>query len=129
MKKLLILFGFLVVLGVAPKVQAQCGSFGCMSTGYFFNAAAYTYIWNNASTSQKAAYSVDMAFSALFSSLAFIEQGKRQENYINNRRYNLENYKSVKRYYTEGIPPFASRGPNGRPRSPKITWADVQSID
>lgn len=129
MKKLLILLAFFTVFGFAAKSQAQCGSFGCGSVGYYYNLANFTYFWNNAPGYLKTAYAVDMGFQALFSSISMIEHGRAVERHINTRRNNLENYKSVKRYYTEGIPPFADRGPDGRPRSPKITWADVQSIE
>lgn len=129
MKKLLILFAFLTVCGFSQKSQAQCSSLGCgLGAGYFFDAAAYTYVWDNAPNYLKAAFGIDMAFSAIYSSINLLEEGKALENRINSQRNALENYNSVKRYYTEGIPPFATRGPDGRPRSPKITWSDVESI-
>jgi hypothetical protein len=128
MRNLLILFGFLVCLGIAPQVKAQCTSYGCSSSGYYYDLAAYTYFWDNASDSMKAAYAIDQSFSAIFSTIAMIEDGRRMEKNINYQRNALENYNSVVRYYTEGIPPFATHSPSGRPRSPKITWSDVEGI-
>lgn len=99
-----------------------------MGSNYYFDLASSTYFLQYASSSEKAAYGIDLAFGAIFSSLKLLNEGRQLENYINAKRNSIENYKSVKRYYTEGIPPFASRGPDGRPRSPKITWSDVESI-
>jgi hypothetical protein len=128
MRNLLIIFGLFSCLLFSPQVKAQCVSYGCSSSGYYWDLAAFTYFWDNASNSMKAAYSIDQAFSAIFSTISMIEDGKRMENQINAQRNSLENYKSVVRYYNEGIPPFAPQGPDGRPRSPKITWSDVESI-
>jgi hypothetical protein len=128
MRKSLILLAFLFGLGLAPKAHAQCVSYGCYGSDYYYDLAAYTYFWNNASNSQKAAFAIDQSFGALFSTIAMLEDGKRMENYINSQRNALENYKSVQRYYTEGIPPFATHAPDGKPRSPKITWSDVENI-
>jgi hypothetical protein len=75
-----------------------------------------------------AAFAVSEFFGAIQEGWTMLEQGKQIENEINTRRNNLENYKSVQRYYNEGIPPFAPVAPNGKPRSPKITWQDVESI-
>jgi len=129
MKKLLILFVFSLCLLFGSELRAQCVSYGCFNSNYYYNLGAYTYFWNNASNSMKAAYAIDQSFGALFSSLNLIAEGRALENHINARRNNLENYNSIKRYYTEGIPPFATHGPDGRPRSPEITWSDVQSIE
>ncbi len=130
MKKTLILLGFLsLALPGMRQSWAQCSSMGCGTTpGYYWDLGAYTYFLQNATTATKAAYGIDMGFNALFSSLNMINQGKAMEQEINARRNNLENQKLVERYHTEGIPPFAAQGPDGKPRSPKITWQDVQSI-
>jgi hypothetical protein len=128
MRKILILLGFTLCFGLAQKVNAQCNYYSCASPGYYWDLAAYTYFWDNASNSMKAAYSIDMGFNAIFTTISMLEDGKRLENQINAGRNALENYNSVKRYYTEGIPPFATQGPDGKPRSPKITWSDVESI-
>jgi len=129
MKKILILLSFLGISWLSPQVMAQCSSLGCGANPYYFyDLAAYQYFLQNATTATKIAVGIDMGFSALFSSIQLVQQGRALENQINIRRTRLENYKTVKRYYTEGIPPFASRGPDGRPRSPKITWGDVESI-
>jgi hypothetical protein len=129
-KKLLILLTFFGFLCSGTSAVAQCYSsyYGCAGSGYYFGLASYTYFWNYADKYQKAAYATDMFFGTLQSSIAMVEESRAMENYILQRRDNLENYKSVQRYYNEGIPPFANRAPDGKPRSPKITWDDVQSI-
>lgn len=129
MKKILIIsMSFLFLALGARAVKAQCVSFSCYGDGYLFGLGAYTYFDNNASTSLKVAVGIDQGFAALFSSLALIEQGNAIEAQIHQRRTRLENYKTVKRLYTEGIPPFATVSPTGQARSPKITWEDVESI-
>ncbi|MDL1873054.1 hypothetical protein FBR05_12780 [Deltaproteobacteria bacterium PRO3] len=116
MKKLLILFGFLLGLGLAGEARAQY-------YGYFYGGY-YPWGWNYST----AAFAVDQGFATLQQTWTAIEQTQALENHIQVRRNNLENYKSVKNYYTTGIPPFAPVSPEGKPRSPKITWQDVESI-
>ena len=94
--------------------------------GYGYGYGGYPYPWGwNYST---AAFAVDQGFATLQSTWTAVEQTQALENQIQIRRNNLENYKSVQRYYTEGIPAFAPVAPDGKPRNPKITWQDVESI-
>lgn len=129
MKKILIILTVLGFLALGRgQAQAQCLSYGCYGNSYLYGLAAYTYFDNNASTSLKVAAGIDQGFSALFSSLALIEQGKALDAHIHERRTRLENAKMIRNLYTEGIPPFATVTPTGQERSPKITWDDVESI-
>lgn len=114
-KKLLILFSFLLVSAAASQARAQY---------YGFYGGYYPWGFNYST----AAFAVDQGFATLQQTWTAIEQTQALENHIQVRRNNLENYKSVKAYYTTGIPPFAPVSPEGKPRSPKITWQDVQSI-
>jgi len=119
-KKYLILLAFFVAFGLASQAKAQC--YGCN----IYGGGYYPYPWGfNYST---AAFAVDQGFAALQQTWTALEQTKALENEIKVRRNNLENYKSVQAYYTTGIPAFAPVSPEGKPRSPKITWQDVESI-
>lgn len=120
---LLILFVFLSSLGISGQALAQC--YGCGYGYYNPYMGIYPSSWTS---TQKATFGIYNFFDALNQGINLVEQGAAMEREIMVRRSNLENYNSVKRYYTEGIPPFASVAPDGKPRSPKITWQDVQSI-
>lgn len=118
MKKLLILLTFLLGLGLVTELRAQC--YGCS----IYGGGYYPWGWNYST----AAFAVDQGFATLQNTWTAIEQTQALENHIQVRRNNLENYKSVQAYYTTGIPAFAPVSPEGKPRSPKITWQDVESI-
>ena len=124
--KLLLIFIFLLSLGMAAPARAQYyGGYG-YNYGYVNSIVGLNpYYWPK---SYVAAYGVNQFFQAVQEGWTLLEQGKAVETEINVRRNNLENYKSVQRYYNEGIPPFAHTAPNGKPRSPKITFQDVESI-
>ncbi len=125
LNKLLILLTFIVALGASGEALAQC--YGCGNYGGFYNP--YMGIFPSYATStQKATWGIYNFFDAVNQGLDMMEQSAAMERNIMVRRSNLENYNSVKRYYTEGIPPFAAIAPDGKPRSPKITWQVVQSI-
>lgn len=120
-KKLLILLAFFGIMGLGGELKAQY--YGGYYGGY---GAYYPYPWGwNYST---AAFAVDQTFATIQSTWTAVEQTNALENEIKIRRNNLENYKSVQRYYNEGIPAFAPIAPDGKPRNPKITWQDVESI-
>lgn len=125
MRKFLILLGFIGLFSFSSGAQAQY--YG--ASGYYNDLANYTYFWNYASSSQKAMFGIDQFFGALNSTVNYHRRNKAAEQAINNGRNQLENYQSLKRYVTEGPLPFASHGPDGKPRSPKISWDDVQNID
>ncbi|MFO1463520.1 MAG: hypothetical protein U1F66_07055 [bacterium] len=123
MKKILILLAFFGVLGIGGMARAQC--YGCNVYGYGAGLY-YPYPWGwNYST---AAFAVDQAFATIQSTWTAWEQTQALENHIMVRRNNLENYKSIKEMTTVGVPAFAPVSPEGKPRSPKITWQDVESI-
>ena len=131
--KLLILLGLLTSLGLAGQAQAYCYYSNCYNSGGYYGGYSYvnSVVGLNPNywpKSYVAAYGVNQFFQAVQEGWTMLEQGKAIETEINVRRNNLENYKSVQRYYNEGIPPFAHTAPNGKPRSPKITFQDVESI-
>ena len=106
-------------MGLGGELRAQY-------YGYGYGGSYYPYPWGwNYST---AAFAVDQGFAALQNTWTAVEQTNALEKQIQIRRNNLENYKSVQRYYQEGIPAFAPVAPDGKPRNPKITWQDVESI-
>lgn len=119
--KLLILVGIFTSAGISFKAHAQYYGYGSVTSVVGLNP----YYWPK---SYVAAYGINQVFQAVQEGWTLLEQGKAVENEINARRSNLENYKSVQRFYNEGIPAFAPIAPNGKPRSPKITWQDVESI-
>lgn len=129
MKKLLIFLGFFGLLLAASPARSQCFSYGCNNNPYYYyDLASYTYFLQNAPSYLKIAVGIDAGFAAIQHGIYLADESKAMNQYMMARRNELENYKSVKRYYTEGIPPFATIAPNGKPRSPKITWSDVESI-
>jgi len=120
-KKILILLAFFCMAAFAGKASAQC--YGCNVYG---GAGYYPYPWGwNYST---AAFAVDQAFATVQSTWTAWEETSAIEKNIEVRRSNLENYKSIKEMTTVGVPAFAPVSPEGKPRSPKITWQDVESI-
>ncbi|MCP5468193.1 MAG: hypothetical protein H7A32_02875 [Deltaproteobacteria bacterium] len=125
MRKFFISFIFIAAASLASPSQAQY--YG--GTSYYNDMANYTYFWNYATDAQKAIFGIDQFFGALNYSVGYHRQTKAAEQAINQGRNQLENYKSLKRYVTEGPVPFASHAPDGRPRSEKIRWEDIQSID
>ncbi|MCE9624534.1 MAG: hypothetical protein K8R69_03630 [Deltaproteobacteria bacterium] len=118
MKKYLILLSFFAVFGLASQAKAQC--YGCNIYGGGYYPWGFNY--------STAAFAVDQGFATLQATWTAIEQTQALEKQIEIRRNNLENFKSVQAYYTTGIPAFAPVSPEGKPRSPKITWQDVESI-
>jgi len=126
LSKLFIFLLFLASFGWGAKAQAQNYGFGGYYGNYVNSVVGLSPVFYTGY--QQAAWGVNQFFGAVQDSWTLYEQGKAQENEINIRRSNLENYKSVQRYYNEGIPAFAPVGPDGKPRSPKITWKDVESI-
>ncbi|HCU25549.1 MAG TPA: hypothetical protein DF383_11090 [Deltaproteobacteria bacterium] len=120
MNKLLILFIFLSSFGLASTVRANCYSNCFYGVGYYGSSLA----WNEST----GIWAVNQAVGVIQDVWTAVEQGKALEAELQARRNNLENYKSVQRYYTEGIPAFSPVSPEGKPRSPKITWKDVESI-
>ncbi len=118
----LLLFSFMLW---SSSTQAQY--YG--GTGYYNDIANYSYFWNYATNAQKAMFGIDQFFGALNYSVDYHRRTRAAEKAINAGRNQLENYQSLKRYVTEGTPPFASHGPDGKLRSEKINWEDVHSID
>lgn len=127
MKKLLILLAFFMTIGAASELKAQYyGGYYGGGYGGYYGGYGYPYPWGwNYST---AAFAVDQFFGTVQQTWTAVEQTNALENQILIRRNNLENYKSIQRYHTEGIPAFSPVAPDGRPRNPKITWQDVESI-
>lgn len=126
LSKLFIFLGILIAFGFATEAKAQNYGFGSYYGNYASSVVGLSPVYYTGY--QQAAWGVNQFFGAVQESWTLLEQGKRVENEINIRRNNLENYKSVQRYYNEGIPAFAPIAPDGKPRSPKITWKDVESI-
>jgi len=127
--KLLILISFLSVFLFGSEARSQCyyncyygGGYAGASLSYPFYGAGLGW---NATTG---VWAVNQAINVIQDTWTMIERDRAIEAELQARRNNLENYKSVQRYYTEGIPAFAPVAPNGKPRSPKITWQDVESI-
>jgi len=132
MRKILILLAFLCFF-VSSQARAQCYGYYCGSSytsNYGFSGFNYGYGYYNPylPKSYQAAYGIYQFFGALNEGITLLEQSHAQEEEIAARRSALENYKSVKNYYTVGIPPFANIAPDGKPRSSKITFQDVESI-
>ncbi len=127
MKKTLILLSFLVTCLFAFSAKAQSIAYPVYN-GYGFNPYYSYYPYYYGSRSDKIAAGVYEFFWTLQDSLAFVNSARAAEAAIAQGYSNLENSKSVKRYYTEGIPPFSPITPDGRPRPPQITWQDVESI-
>lgn len=113
------LFVYCTLLAAAP-VLPRAGAQAYYGYGY------YSPYYGNAY--DKGAFAVDEFFDTLQGVWDTLEQSHALEAHIQDRRNRLENYKSVQRYYQEGIPPFAATGPDGRPRPPSIRWEDVESI-
>lgn len=111
--KLLILLILLVGLALPASSQAQL---------YYYGNPFHM------STSNQVAYGINNFFGALNDGLNMMEQNRAIEQNMAIRRNNLETYRSLRRLQEEGPLPFAPVAPDGKPRSPQITWDDVQSI-
>jgi hypothetical protein len=125
MKKLLILLVFLFGCGLSRQSLAQC--YGCnvySGAGYY----GYGYYPYYASLDTKIAYGIDSFFYALQDVTNAVAENRAIEADTLARRNQLENNKTIQNYYTNGIPAFAPVAPDGKPRSPKITWRDVEDI-
>ena len=125
MKKILIYFSFLAVFCLfgSIKVEAQVYSYYGYSTPYY-----HTNIFKHMTKTDMAIYSINSFFGALDSALYNLEQIKAYERYVQTKSNQIEDMKSLQRYYTEGIPAFSPVTPEGKPRSPKINWQDVDRI-
>ena len=123
---LLILFAFFFIGLAASGARAQSCA-GCTYYGdmYYPSMGIYPQYW---STSDQITYGINNAFATIQSVTSSLQYDRQVEANINSRRNALETQNSLNRLATEGIPPFASISPEGRPRSPKITWQDVESI-
>ncbi len=126
MKKLLFILSFLIfiLLSFQKTAQAQFNSF---FPSYGYGTYGYYYPYYG-SALDKAYYGTYQFFDTVNEVWSTVENSRATEAQIQNRRNNLENYKTLQRAQTEGIPPFADVGPDGKQRSPKITWQDVESI-
>jgi hypothetical protein len=124
-KKLIIITLFLISPVFSPaRAEAQ---YYHPYFGNGFGSYGYYYPYYG-SAADKALYATYQFFGTTNEVWSTVQNNRALEGQIQHRQNNLENYKTLQRAQTGGIPPFAEVGPNGRPRSPKITWQDVESI-
>lgn len=117
MRKLLVIVGFFSIFSLSSQAFAY---------GYGFYS--YPYYFSSMTQAEKINFGVANFFDTAVTVWDTLERNKINNKAIEARQEQIDQYKSIQRYQTQGIPAFSPVAPDGNPRPPSITWQDVQDI-